>query len=550
MSARAAEGLLALALAVLAACRESPAVARAELPLKRPPGPTGPAISAGDLMTRLYAFADDSMQGREAGTEGNLRATAYLAAEAARIGLVPAGEHGSYFQTLPLARRGVDASRSRLAPESGAPLVLWRDYAPVVRGGTPRAVDGAAAVFGGRVAPDGTVGLTPAAAAGRFVVILPREGDAAGRLSLAFAATRGPLSGAAGVAVVVTDEALADVGRWAGRWDVRMARAADTVAVPSFFLVTRGAAERLLGAPLEGRRAGAPGGAVRGTPAFVNEPAPARNVVAVLPGSDPRLRGQYVALGAHSDHIGLGAPVDHDSLRLALADRAGRGGDPARARAALDSVRRRRPPRADSVNNGADDDGSGSVALLEIAEALAASSARPRRSVLFVWHTAEELGMVGSRWFTDHPTVPLDSIVAQINVDMIGRGGADDVPGGGPRFLQVVGARRLSRELGDLVEAVNRARAEPLALDWSWDAPTHPERIYCRSDHYMYALHGIPVAFFMTGLHRDYHQPTDEPQYIDYGHLVAVTDYVRELVARIANRDHRPLVDGNGEPGC
>ena len=158
--------------------------------------------------------------------------------------------------------------------------------------------------------------------------------------------------------------------------------------------------------------------------------------------------------------------------------------------------------------------------------------------------------MLGSRWLLEHPTVPRDSIVAQINLDMIGRGGADDVPGGGPHNLKVVGARRLSRELGAVVEAVNGERAEPFALDWSWDAPGHPERIYCRSDHYMYALRGIPVAFFMTGMHRDYHQRTDEPQYIDYPKLAAVTGYVRDLAVRLADRPERPKVSGKADAGC
>ena len=183
------------------------------------------------------------------------------------------------------------------------------------------------------------------------------------------------------------------------------------------------------------------------------------------------------------------------------------------------------------------------MALLEIAEAVAAQPTAPRRSLLFVWHTAEEKGLLGARHFTENPTVPRDSIVAQINIDMIGRGGAGDTPGGNANYLLVVGSRRLSTELGDLVEAVNSRRSPRLSLDYSWDAPGHTQRIYCRSDHAMYARYGIPVVFFFTGLHGDYHQVTDEPQYIDYPHYANITSFVHDLVLEVANRAARPVVD-------
>ena len=209
----------------------------------------------------------------------------------------------------------------------------------------------------------------------------------------------------------------------------------------------------------------------------------------------------------------------------------------------VDSLRRIRPARRDSIYNGADDDGSGSVGALEIAEAFARSGVRPRRSLIFVWHTGEEAGLLGSRYFTDNPTVPRDSIVAQLNMDMIGRGAAFDFTSGGPRYLALVGSRRLSTELGDIVEAVNRTEQVPLTLDYSWDANGLPERVYCRSDHYEYARYGIPITFFTTGLHMDYHQLTDEPQYIDYEHMRAVTQLVHDVALQVGNLDHRVVVD-------
>jgi Zn-dependent M28 family amino/carboxypeptidase len=209
----------------------------------------------------------------------------------------------------------------------------------------------------------------------------------------------------------------------------------------------------------------------------------------------------------------------------------------------VDSLRRGSPARRDSIFNGADDDGSGTTAVLEIAEAFAGAKTKPKRSLIFVWHTGEELGLYGAQHFTDNPTVPRDSIVAQLNLDMVGRGRADDEPGGGPGYLQLIGTRRLSTELGDMIETVNKKRSRPFTFDYQYDASGHPEQYYCRSDHYMYARYGIPIAFFTTGNHRDYHQVTDEPQYIDYEKLANVSQLVYDVAVSVANLDHRVVVD-------
>jgi hypothetical protein len=327
-------------------------------------------------------------------------------------------------------------------------------------------------------------------------------------------------------------------------------------AQPAFMYVTTRVAEALLGAPLPTLRPGAEGKTVSGDLRFRDQPVPepARNVVAILRGSDPKLRGQLVAIGAHNDHDGISPEtLDHDSLRAFNRVMRPEGanstpGEPnaeqsARIRAILDSLRRERKPRLDSVLNGADDDGSGTVGVLEIAEQLAHEPTRPRRSVLFVWHTAEEMGLLGSKWFTRHPTVPRDSIVAQLNVDMIGRGGAADIPGGGPAYLQIIGSRRLSTELGDLIDRVNAEGKHGFKFDYTFDADGHPSNYYCRSDHYMYARFGIPIAFFTTGSHPDYHQLTDEAQYIDYDKMARVTGLIADVARTVADLDHRIVVD-------
>jgi Zn-dependent M28 family amino/carboxypeptidase len=193
------------------------------------------------------------------------------------------------------------------------------------------------------------------------------------------------------------------------------------------------------------------------------------------------------------------------------------------------------------------------VAVLEIAERLASMRTKPKRSVLFVWHVGEEKGLLGSAFFAQHPTVPRDSIVAQLNIDMIGRGDAWDVTGltkegqaihGSPTYLQLVGSRRLSSELGDLVEKVNTEGKHGFTFDYALDANGHPMNIYCRSDHYNYARWGIPVTFFTTGGHSDYHQLTDEPMYIDYEHMARVSNLITDIALRVANLDHRVAVDG------
>jgi hypothetical protein len=322
--------------------------------------------------------------------------------------------------------------------------------------------------------------------------------------------------------------------------------------------ITAPTVDRMLGAPAAGMSPGERGrNALSGHVGYVDRPTetPAVNVAAILPGADPLLRDEYVAIGAHYDHVGvLPAPLDHDSIRAFNQVVRPRGADdpprPATAeeakqvQAILDSLRRVRPARPDSINNGADDDGSGTALMLELAESLAGGAVRPRRSLLFVFHTAEEKGLYGAQYFTDHPPVPLASIVAQINMDQMGRGGPEDAPPGGPNSLVVIGSRRLSTELGDLAERVNAGSARPFHFDYAFDRDGDPTQAYCRSDHYMYARYGIPITFFSAAAwHRDYHMVSDEAQYVAYDRLESITRYVGDFALAVANLDHRPIVD-------
>ncbi len=225
-------------------------------------------------------------------------------------------------------------------------------------------------------------------------------------------------------------------------------------------------------------------------------------------GCVPSLAGEFVALTAHHDHVGFDhTPVDHDSLRALNRVTRPMGADsPVREptsaewrtiHAILDSLRRAHPARRDSIRNGADDDGSGTASILEIAEAMSRGD-RPRRSMLFVSLVGEEAGLLGSAWFTDHPTISLDSVVAEMDQDMVG-----------PTYA----------------------------------APGHPLQYYCRADHYNYARYGIPAAAVSRGEHLDYHEATDEAQYISYPDLARVSQMIHDASMTIANSDHRLVVD-------
>jgi Zn-dependent M28 family amino/carboxypeptidase len=219
----------------------------------------------------------------------------------------------------------------------------------------------------------------------------------------------------------------------------------------------------------------------------------AMNVLAWLPGSDPDLRGQYVLFTAHMDHIGIGRPVD-----------------------------------GDSIYNGADDDASGTATILELAHAYASASRRPRRSLVFMAVSGEEKGLLGSTWYTKHPVFPLDRTVADINIDMIGRNWKDTVAAVGKK----------DSSLGALVDRVASLHPE---LDLTVVGDRWPEQhLFTRSDHINFARKGVPVLFFFSGLHQDYHQPSDEADRIEYDKTARVGRLIYYLGLRIADADRAP----------
>src|SRR2546423_14631457 len=510
------------------------------------PTPTTPAITAADLKTRLYIFADDSMQGRLLATAGNVKAVEYIASEVKRMGLEPMGDNGTYFQTVNLVERKFDPN-TRLAV-GATTFTPWTDFILRDQGSGARSLDGVQVVYGGAWGDSASL-IDPAAAAGKLVVLnlLPNGVTQNSGGGVARLAVSRRFANAAGIAVASLDAFPPQTIPLYQQPFQRLKQEGGDPGLPSFLYVSKRVPHVLLNANVDSVKSGAVGATRTTTPKFAEFPTeyPARNVVAVIRGSDPKLREEYVPIGAHNDHIGWSTPpAAHDSIYIVnhLFRTGGADDRPPQLDAAqqaqvntlIADIRRRSngaSARPDSIYNGADDDGSGSVSALEIAQYFAAQKVKPKRSLLFVWHVGEEEGLYGSEWYTDHPTVPRDSIVAQLNMDMVGRGSVADNTGitkegqryhGNPDYVQLVGSRRLSTELGDLAEAVNKSEKRPLSFDYSMDVNGHPQNIYCRSDHYEYARYGIPIIFFTTGGHADYHQVTDEPQYIDYDRIERV----------------------------
>ncbi|NJD20977.1 MAG: M28 family peptidase [Gemmatimonadetes bacterium] len=467
------------------------------------PAPALESIMEADLRQDVAALAGDAFRGREAGTLDELRAAAWLVAAARKAGLEPAGEDGSYLQFYPLRRvRTSDASSVDIG---GHPLGLWQDV--ILLSPVDASVEGRLVWVGDTPATD----LPAASVRGRPVAALllpPANPPAPGvrlwerRYTMAAVRERSRALldlGASAVVLVsdsTTDAAFDLVAAWQKRGQTR----GDTVGgvlrpapePPVMWIRAAGRAGGSAGQPLVARLS---------TESFV---FPSVNVVAVAKGTDGSLSGEYVLFSAHHDHDGI-----------------------------------RWPENGDSIMNGADDNVSACAALLAIGRAFVE---RPgRRSALFVWHGAEEKGLVGSRWYAAHPTVPEGSIAAVLNADMLARNAPDSAA-----LLGMLPPHRNSTPLVEMALAANRDVSE-FQLDTLWDQPSHPEGFYFRSDHAPYAQRRIPSLFYTSLLHADYHTARDEPETLDYGKLLRFTRWMYATGWSVAQADARPTVDEGWE---
>jgi len=250
-----------------------------------------------------------------------------------------------------------------------------------------------------------------------------------------------------------------------------------------------------------------------------------RNVVGVIDGTDPKLKDTYVLFSAHYDHVGYAEGEVVQGARQGAVGPVTKG--------AVE----------DRIWNGADDDGSGSVTTLGLAKAFA-TGPKPKRSLMFLWFAGEERGLWGSRYNADYPTAPIDKIVADLNMDMVGRDRDDKAEEANSVYL--VGSDRISTELHNITVDANAGLAKPLKLDFEMNDPTDLEQVYYRSDHYSYAAKGIPIVFFTTGLHPDYHHNTDSVEKINFEKMARVGQLVYETGRRVANLDHAPARDNRG----
>jgi hypothetical protein len=510
-----------------------------------PSGRAADRITHTQLRSYLTFIASDDLEGRQTPSRGLDVAARFLASNVERWGLKPAGDDGTYFQKIELRQQALDPTATTLSIGDQA-YKPGTDFLPATAGFFPRVSPGSAsgpAVYVGYGWMVKAKSIDPYAGLDvkdKILIVLSHStrlpkgivnADLQGKQgedwdSPERAARR---LGARGIIWVPSFQNLASwtqMNEQLGRSRTDVANfVADAAGIPSVTASPSLVARVFQGEKESGEQifargiASDPGASFELNPArkftlnvaVKNEKLFTQNVVAVLEGSDPALKSEYVAFGAHYDHVGT------------------------------------RADGADRIYNGADDDGSGTTALLAMAEAFA-QGPRPKRSLLFVWHAGEEHGLWGSRYFTENPTVPLNQVVAQLNIDMIGRSKkADDMNPrnrtlSGPNQIYVIGSKVMSDEIGSLTQSVNAGYLN-VEFDYRYDDPKDPNRFFFRSDHINYARKGIPIVFFFDGVHEDYHRVSDSVDKIDFEKMTKVTRTVAALAGAIADLPKRPNVD-------
>ena len=549
-------------------------------------------FSPDELKTWLTYIASDSLQGRQVYTEGYALAGAYIAEHLKAWGVRPAGDSGSYFQNVTVLGMRT-RSNSSVAVTVNGQTRIFKDGEGVTfpRNQGGKQVVSAEAEFVGyglqikALAHDDFAGGD---AKGKIAIFLGRgiRGMDATQNRLINARARDAVELHRAVAAIgpVTPAAgrgrgagaggpAADSGRGAGapatpatppaaatnaaqRTDFQTTRNLDLPVPPQltasdafFEYVFSGSGQSYENLrALAAKQEPLPEVSLQDVRITITVDAEydrvqtqfSRNVVGLVRGTDSKLRDTYVTLGAHLDHVGY--------QQFAPTGQGGTGGF-----GGVCAGQTRTTPRpGDNISNGADDDGSGIVSLMAIAKAFATGQ-KPKRSVLFVWHSGEEAGLLGSRYMADHPVMPLDGMVAMLNIDMVGRNRCDDPAQA--NIVYLVGSERISTELHNLSEAANAALRRPLTLDYEYNDVADPESIYTRSDHYSYASKGVPVIFYTTGLHRDYHYVTDEVDKIEFGKMARIAELIHATAIRIGNSERAPARDfagprvGRGQTG-
>jgi hypothetical protein len=481
---------------------QSPAVGRAAA-----------TITTADVRRRINVIAHDSMMGRATPSPGLTKTAQYIADQFKKFGLKPGGDDGSWFQNYPIRTRQILADRSVLSfTQTGGALSARLTFAEgaawageSLEAGIQK---GGLVLLGGA----GKLDSIPIAdLAGRVVIYIGDWTKPGASQRLEPLRRRLQTAGARGVVIVVNSDSV-----YSTRYAPDNRRTFVDIATPGsgFFTVAVKESAVLDRLP----EAEAQFQSLRQAPKPVLQPmldwqgelsvqdstvttAYAPNTVGILEGSDPTLKAEYVVFSAHMDHVGF---------RRTPADMP-------------DSIR----ATTDTIFNGADDDASGTVGVVELAEAFSQAGVRPRRSLIFLTVSGEERGLWGSEWFVNHPPVSIKQIVANFNADMIGRNWKDTI----------VAIGKGHSDLGATLNRVNAAHPElkMTAIDDRW-----PEQsFYTRSDHYNFAQKGVPILFFFNGVHADYHRVTDSPDKIDAekeSRIIKLLFYVGLDVANAAQR--------------
>jgi len=464
------------------------------------------SITLEDIRRRIGIIADDSMRGRDTPSPELDKVAVYIAGEFRRLGLKPAGDNGTFIQRYSLDRvQFVSDSSAAFVHGTGgdATLTYGKDFLFADNAFDSGDYAGDLVLLSGPVT--GAITADTAALAGKMLIFAagPRSrGDRQRVLGWKPAGIIVPAGAPDSIwAQIVTRSGraqLRDPSRPVGATVVLAARVATLQPIVSRLggdLAAAQSATTFETKPL--------GGAQLHVHARIRavERNSAPNVVGILEGSDPSLKNEYVVYSAHMDHVGVAGP-------------GGTGGCRAQG--------------ADSICNGADDDGSGTVAVVEAAEAFARLSPRPKRSIIFLTVSGEEKGLWGSAYFAEHSPVPVASIVADLNIDMIGRNWKDTIV--------VIG-----KEHSDLGATLNRvATAHPELRMRPIDDLWPQENFYFRSDHFNFARRGVPILFFFSGTHPDYHQPSDSPDKIDAEKEARIVRLVFYLGLDVANSVERP----------
>lgn len=490
-------------------------------------------ITSAGLKKHLSILASDEYEGRETGKKGQKMAAEYIANHFKSLNFPPIGNNNTYYQTIPLIEEGIGNASMNI---NGIQYDYLKDFYSYSRGNKDFYINANEVIFLGYGIENEKYndfkGLDDTMLNGKVIMIFQKE-PMKNKISYITQNKktsewtfqwRKKLEQAKKKGVVLIlyvvpkiDKQIRNEMHSIQYTSMRLADAKkDSSAYPNFVYISEKMAQNILSSKTVSVRSlkkqidniGQPNSffitcriAVNLEKQFKN--IEAENVLGYLEGTD--LKDEVVVVTAHYDHLGKGEK---------------------------------------NVYNGADDDGSGTVAVMEIAKAFAAAAReghRPRRSILFMPVSGEEKGLLGSNYYTQHPVFPLEKTVTDLNIDMIGR--MDEKHKDHPDYVYIIGSSMLSSELHQISERTNKKFTQ-LELDYTYNDPNDPNRFYYRSDHYNFAKNNIPIIFYFNGTHKDYHKPTDEVSKIHFPKTEKISRLVFFTAWDLANRNKRVEVDG------